>query len=288
MGLLDVLKSKALPEEDLKQLGVPLATCDFKCDTCEHPLPSSLKISADDDGASLWKLMKPYEIHLLVSTGKNDWPHDACEVKGLVEHAVNEWKGCPPLTIDPKVNVTLFPAERSLVLIMPFFVWLKDVTPENVGALLDKIVPELFEKREKGEKIEEYQDLLGDKSGVKVEVDHQNCYVFLCSHRTRDKRCGVSAPYMKKEFDMHLRDDGVYRDVGDTTPGGVMVGFTNHVGQHKWACNVLIYRKTDGELIWLARATPNSVGPIYEECVKQGKTFADYTRLVQKTKPVEW
>lgn len=83
--------------------------------------------------------------------------------------------------------------------------------------------------------------------------------VLLCSHKHRDARCGISAPLLAKEFARHLRPLGLHRDLNDTRPGGVGLYFVNHVGGHKYAANVLVYRKADGMGVWLARIAPKHV-----------------------------
>lgn len=286
MGLLNFLKRQDSTSE-IKQAGIDISDCDFDCGTCENQFPASLKLRSDDDGEKLWKSTKEYDIHVLVSTGKADWQHDATDTKGLLEKAVSEWQGCKELAHKPKITCSSFPPNSGEILILPFFVWLKGVSPENATQALDKVVPQLVSCRDQGIRMEETGDLFGDGLAVKVEIDNMDAYVFLCSHRTRDKRCGVTAPIMKKEFELHIRDDGKYRDVGDTSPNGIVVGFINHVGGHKYAANVLVYRR-QGELIWLARATPSNVKPIYEECIKHGKTFAGNTRFVEKSKAIAW
>lgn len=67
--------------------------------------------------------------------------------------------------------------------------------------------------------------------------------ILLCSHKTRDARCGQSAPLLRREFERHLRPLGLYRDLHDERPGGCAIYFINHVGGHKYAANVLIYRR---------------------------------------------
>lgn len=67
--------------------------------------------------------------------------------------------------------------------------------------------------------------------------------ILLCSHKTRDARCGQSAPLLRREFQRHLQPLGLYRDLHDERPGGCGIYFINHVGGHKFAANVLIYRR---------------------------------------------
>ncbi|KAK5052761.1 hypothetical protein LTR84_002627 [Exophiala bonariae] len=67
--------------------------------------------------------------------------------------------------------------------------------------------------------------------------------ILMCSHKTRDARCGQSAPLLRKEFERILRPMGLYRDLHDDRPGGVGLYFINHVGGHKYSANVMIYRR---------------------------------------------
>ena len=72
--------------------------------------------------------------------------------------------------------------------------------------------------------------------------------ILLCSQKTRDARCGQSAPLLRREFERHLRPLGLYRDIHDERPGGVGIYFISHVGGHKYAANVMVYRRSGSEL----------------------------------------
>lgn len=95
--------------------------------------------------------------------------------------------------------------------------------------------------------------------------------ILICSHRRRDARCGISAPVLRKEFEKHLRPLNLWRDLTDTRDGGAKVLFINHVGGHKYSANVIIYRKEDGQGIWLARVAPKHIEGIVKFTVLQGK-----------------
>lgn len=95
--------------------------------------------------------------------------------------------------------------------------------------------------------------------------------ILICSHRHRDARCGISAPILKKEFEKQLRPLGLWRDLTDSREGGASVVFINHVGGHKYAANVIIYRKEDGQGIWLARVSPKHVEGIVKHTIVKGK-----------------
>jgi Sucrase/ferredoxin-like len=80
-------------------------------------------------------------------------------------------------------------------------------------------------------------------TSFKTKPIPHSALILMCSHRTRDARCGQSAPLLRKEFERHLRPLGLYRDLHDDRPGGVGIYFINHVGGHKYSANVMIYRR---------------------------------------------
>ncbi|EHY60269.1 hypothetical protein ABEF92_006539 [Exophiala dermatitidis] len=80
-------------------------------------------------------------------------------------------------------------------------------------------------------------------SNFRIRPIPHDYLILMCSHKTRDARCGQSAPLLRKEFERILRPMGLYRDFHDDRPGGVGIYFINHVGGHKYSANVLIYRR---------------------------------------------
>ncbi|KAI9770192.1 MAG: hypothetical protein M1839_003258 [Geoglossum umbratile] len=95
--------------------------------------------------------------------------------------------------------------------------------------------------------------------------------ILLCSQKTRDARCGQSAPLLRRELERQLRPLGLYRDLDDERPGGVGIYFISHVGGHKYSANMIIYRKEEGQAIWLARVRPEHVEGIIKHTVLRGK-----------------
>lgn len=119
--------------------------------------------------------------------------------------------------------------------------------------------------------------------------------ILLCSQRTRDARCGQSAPLLRREFERHLRPLGLYRDMDDQRPGGVGIYFISHVGGHKYSANVIVYRRRDfdwykrdadegedegaAQGIWLARVRPEECENIIRYTVLQGKLLKPEKQL---------
>ena len=118
-------------------------------------------------------------------------------------------------------------------------------------------------------------------AGLDMRECPHNYLILLCSHATRDARCGQSAPLLKKELERQLRPLGLARDFDDERPGGVGIYFINHVGGHKYSANVLVYRRRlspDGkplseaaQCIWLARIKPSDCENLVRYTVLQGK-----------------
>ena len=117
--------------------------------------------------------------------------------------------------------------------------------------------------------------------------------ILLCSQKTRDARCGQSAPLLRRELERHLRPLGLYRDLHDERPGGCGIYFISHVGGHKYAANVMVFRRSGssgakGETalggqsaqgIWLGRVRPEDCENIVKYTVLQGKVVKPESQL---------
>lgn len=304
MGLLEIFKSGPSPEQSIKDNGFEVSECSAECQGCTSKFPSSVSFK-DDDNSTLYGNTLPYGLHVIVPTNKCDWDHDATLVSKTIANEVAKWAEkakIKALGSSDKIKVSVSSLStpdfehdqeyqdqvRGDVFLLPFFVWVRNITLNDVSPVLTAVVNDLIKFRD--ENVKQFPGISYDTyPDVKVEVDNSLAYVFLCSHRTRDKRCGITAPIMKKEFELNLRDLDSYRDVSDVREDGVRVAYVNHVGGHKFAANVVIYLKKSGKNIWLARCRPNNVLPIVEECIlNDGKVWPEYVRQVQKFLPNEW
>lgn len=112
-------------------------------------------------------------------------------------------------------------------------------------------------------------------------------YILLCSHRTRDKRCGVTAPIMKRALDIELRHEELYRDPYDDEKGGVRVVLCNHVGGHKFAANALIYQNT-GMALMLARLRPEHAKAIVQKTILKEIVVPEHVRFCTRLASYSW
>ncbi len=286
-----------------------LASCPAECsgEECSVRFPSNLSF---DMKTPLWGSAKPFKLHILIATGQTDWPHSPTDDKDSLAYAINKWSSAAetkkivggPIKITTssmmlpqdcysKENLERNPIDRpGVIMILPAMVRLDNVTPRSVSNVLTYLMTIMNELTtdyvDKSVEIppEKVPTKIGDVSIKKIK---DKAIVLLCSHKTRDKRCGITAKYMKKEFDLQLREADIYRDADDERENGVKVYLISHVGGHKFAANVLIYLAS-GEVIWMARCTPKNVKPIIENTILQGKVWPEHVRTAFCTPQIDW
>ena len=223
--------------------------------------------------------------------------------------------------------------DRTRVLLLPAWKMIEDVTPGNVKDLIEGVIehsatntsplggsldPSNGTPDETG-----YAESNGNTGGHDVglemasgaDTDQQRipaslaskfnisacphrAIILMCSQKTRDARCGQSAPLLRKEFERVLRPMGLYRDLHDERPGGVGIYFISHVGGHKYSANIMVYRREGRkqgntndtsdtkslspeavQCIWLARVRPEECENIIKYTVLQGKVVKPHRQL---------
>lgn len=134
-------------------------------------------------------------------------------------------------------------ADPTRVLLLPAFVVVDNVTPALVPSVLENLV---------NKSPTNTTPLLTSPSlppslptPLTYHQSPHSVLVLLCSQKTRDARCGQSAPLLRKELERHLRPLGLFRDLDDERPGGVGIYFISHVGGHKYSANMMVYRRPD-------------------------------------------
>lgn len=63
-------------------------------------------------------------------------------------------------------------------------------------------------------------------------------HVFICAHGSRDKRCGVCGPPLRERFNREISQRGLGEQV--------FVNYCSHIGGHKYAGNVIVFRRDGG------------------------------------------
>lgn len=217
-------------------------------------------------------------------------------------------------------------SEPTTVLLLPAFTIISNVTPATVPTLIAEFISKAPTNTSPLEPVSLPRALPAPlpegTPAVLVELTSRPCphraLILLCSQRTRDARCGQSAPLLRKELQRHLQPLGLYRDLDDERPGGVGIYFISHVGGHKYSANMMIYRRPDafgldkvergrlaagetavpegagpsgggdgdgdhdvgaGQCIWLARVKPEDCEGIVKFTVLQGKVIKPARQL---------
>ncbi|EDN05164.1 predicted protein [Histoplasma mississippiense (nom. inval.)] len=257
--------------------------CDKDCADCTTKFPSRFNINSDRE---LYGSIKTYTKHVIVATGKTDWEQRVENERGSLMEGFKLGSFKPKTGGGGKMMVS-----ASNLPVYPAY---NDAQGHGQGKSQDNAqpqpqpqaqqmqdpasssTPDTQSKPDKGE-----LSRSGPESPHKLTTrpclrDH---LILLCSHHRRDARCGISAPLIRRELERHLRPLGLYRDDDDSRPGGVGIVYVSHVGGHKFAANVLIYRRAAEQMIWLARVRPADCEGIVKQTVLKGKiVHADQLR----------
>ncbi|KAH6640578.1 Sucrase/ferredoxin-like-domain-containing protein [Chaetomium tenue] len=151
----------------------------------------------------------------------------------------------------PTPHHTTSYSEPTSVLLLPAFTIIENVTPATVPALLTSIISHAPTTTTPLTPFALPRSLPaplpeGTPAAIKdltTRACPHRALILLCSQKTRDVRCGQSAPLLRREFQRHLQPLGLYRDLDDERPGGVGIYFISHVGGHKYSANVMVYRR---------------------------------------------
>ena len=187
----------------------------------------------------------------------------------------------PPTDDDATSTTGVTENDATKVLILPSFTFVEGVRPTDVEELVRVFVDT---SPTSTTPLNETSFTSPPSSTTSSHLRPRPCphdhLILLCSQATRDARCGMSAPILHKEFERHLRPLGLQRDLDDDQrEGGVGIYFVSHVGGHKYAANVLIYRRRPQQAIWLARVRPQHCEAIVKFTVLQGKVVHPETML---------
>ncbi|KAL4779403.1 Sucrase/ferredoxin-like-domain-containing protein [Aspergillus varians] len=251
--------------------------CTKDCADCTVNFPSKVKV---ETSRPLYGHIKEFHTHVLVATGKSDWKERVEFETGSLMKAFHFSSGSqhgrmmvsasnlrPPDDSDTETATT--------ILLLPSFIFVDAVTTSDVTDVISHFIDSPLSQGPSDTRL--IQPPAG--SHLKTRPCEYDYVVLLCSHHRRDARCGITAPLIKRELERHLRPLGLYRDADDERPGGVGIFFVSHVGGHKFAANMLVYRKKEQQMIWLARVRPEHCEGIVNYTLLQGKVVHPDTQL---------
>ncbi|EGF79567.1 hypothetical protein BATDEDRAFT_37140 [Batrachochytrium dendrobatidis JAM81] len=294
------------PEASASPIDPPIASdvhfTDSPCYTCndpctDHPqLPGYLAKNIDVE-TPLHGTMKPYRQHILVRVGLGTkWAEKLGQTPNAffthVDDSISNLH--PPFrslitafessTGDDQVEPE--DTDCTQVLLFPQNIALDRVHVSDIGTLADciiayhKMMDQSSDAGEsglpvEGESPEIMLKLLPEAFAAKTLAKpwgHKTT-VMVCTHKRRDKRCGVAGPLLMKEFNDAVKEFDMDADVG--------VYGVSHFGGHKFAGNIIIYRyNSGGQMVgdWYGRVRTCHARPILETTVKQDKIFKELWR----------
>ncbi|KAJ5289032.1 hypothetical protein N7478_002062 [Penicillium angulare] len=266
----DYLFPKVEPKEDGDQ-------CLKDCADCTIQFPSKVKI---ETSRPLYGQIKEFHSHVLVATGRSDWKEKVEHESGSLMEAFDQSSAKSKLGRYMVSASNIQPNDHSAaedytkpttLLILPSFTFVDSVSSSKVSDVVHNFID--------NPSPENNNDTTLSTSGLTSRPCELDYVILLCSHRRRDARCGITAPLIKRELERHLRPLGLDRDADDTRPGGVGIFYVSHVGGHKFSANVLVYRKKEQQMIWLARVRPEHCEGLVKYTLLQGKVVHPESQL---------
>ncbi|CAG8501463.1 1602_t:CDS:2 [Paraglomus occultum] len=300
----EVTKPQSLPHQNTPFPEELLTLDDIKdedpCYSCPDPCslhaqyPRFLRIDRD---SPLEGTVKPYIKHVAISTGKEDWSKHIEDAEGLASTISKLTKGelnkskskktspdstnnnqsdqqarSPDSKRKPRIIITncsrksnsdIFSTTQD-VMLFPEYVLIRNLSVKQANRFFQSYLSVNTQPAEVDENAE---------SIISSEKITNKAIIFICSHGRRDKRCGITAPLLRNEFEKVLKEKKL--DV-QSRSDGVAVYMSSHVGGHKFAGNIIIYR--DGQGIWYGRVSPCHCKAIIEKTVIEGKVIKDLYR----------
>ncbi|TGJ81368.1 hypothetical protein E0Z10_g7395 [Xylaria hypoxylon] len=256
--------------------------CAHDCESCHVSYPRGFKVEESD---LLYGHVKGWSTHVIVATGKSDWVRDVEDEKGSVMQAFGEAtkpsNGRLMLSASnmPTPSHTSDYSEPTTAILLPAFTVIENITPAAVPLLISEYINHAPTSKTPLEPITLPRSLalpnLPDAQQLLARPSPHRALILLCSHKTRDARCGQSAPILRKELERHLRPLGLFRDLDDERPGGVGIYFINHVGGHKYSANMMVYRRPDAfgvDAVERGKLAPNEELQIKKDVQKKIET----------------
>jgi (2Fe-2S) ferredoxin len=195
--------------------------------------------------------VKLYHRHLIVCTGRADWP-ERIELDGAFIQAL--WEAITSRAPDMPLTVKLTACDEVStgpgydILVFPDQVRYMGVQEGDFPALVE-------------------DHLVGNRVSDQIQYQRlRGQHIFVCVHGARDERCGACGPPLVGGFIAALEARG--------RADQVAVRQSSHVGGHKYAGNVLVYPGGD----WYGHVTPADVPRIVDQHILRDEIVWDLWR----------
>ncbi|CAN8272991.1 unnamed protein product [Cochlearia groenlandica] len=153
------------------------------------------------------------------------------------------------LLLQTKLNVCESGGSDGDVLIFPDMIRYKGIKDTDVDGFFEEVIV-------KGKLW---------SSGIHEKLS--GTYVFVCTHASRDKRCGVCGPVILDRFKTEIASRGLSSDQ-------ISLKQCSHVGQHKYSGNLIIFGPGSSGKIsgnWYGYVTPDDVPELLDQQIAKGE-----------------
>ncbi|CAO3595897.1 unnamed protein product [Absidia cylindrospora] len=283
-----VISEPSPPQVDIDQ--IPPTTNVVNCNNCamdcyEHAsYPSYLDL---DNTTELLGSMSPYGRHIMIATGLTNWaerieddsPTLAAHLHKVINQDTNYTQHKPNgrifITNTSMLNIYSTEPDGHDVLVLPENILISNVKPHDAEAFyrafLDKPLPLQPVQLIHYNNINQFTFT---PTCWQVYANPSASLILLCSHRRRDKRCGVTAPILAREFDHVLRE----HDIEEQGDRGTTVMMVSHIGGHKFAGNVICYTHQGTRGTWYGRVKACHCKQIVQDTILGGKIVKELYR----------
>ena len=200
------------------------------CTGCSNPcsehkeFPSYLNIEMD---FPILGSVKPYGRHILIATGASDWPKKIEQTDGTLAHSLSEYthKAKSNSWKTMITNSSLLPSYSTIpdaydVMLLPDNVIVSNVTIDKAEDFYNIFLASPLPTKPVDINLMMRDDRLGD---MQIQKNPYKNLLLLCSHRKRDKRCGITAPILAQELDHVLREK-------DLSEHDAIIIMVSHIG----------------------------------------------------------
>ena len=151
------------------------------------------------------------------------------------------------------------------------------VYPDNLKITFNSGNPTLEQVREFQSEWMEHEEPK-ELDFITVEsLPPNSVHIYVCCHAARDQRCGIIGELVLSTMREYIKTPP--RDiVDDLLRLDMQVFGCSHVGGHKYAGNMVVYRPQWRQGLWYGRVAPSDVDEIMRETVIVGRVLGDHWR----------
>ena len=215
-----------------------------------------------------------YSRHFSVSTGDYNWPSTTREDvrygsggKGPfhLSQFVVDWAAAL------KPNKSVMCTKSSHISTSPCV----HVYPDNLKVTFNSNTPSL-------DQVGQFQSqwILSNKPLDFITIEElppETVHIYICCHAARDRRCGVIGKLLISTMREYFLSPPADLEPA-LKPLDIQVFGCSHVGGHKFAGNMMMYRPSWKQGIWYGRVLPQDIDEIVRETLLEGKIIGRHWR----------